>query len=117
MHAFKYHFWMFQIKNKKLGCSFNEWKSNKIKNDNHDYAIIADCRFPNEVDAVKSSGGYVIKLTLNPHHSTHLSEVSLDPDKYSPENFDLIINNDDMSLSNKNEAIIRFLQDKGMILS
>ncbi len=35
MHAFKYHFWMFQIKHKKLGCSFNEWKSNKIKNDNN----------------------------------------------------------------------------------
>ncbi len=31
VHAFKYHFWMFQIKNRKLGCSFDEWKSNKIK--------------------------------------------------------------------------------------
>jgi hypothetical protein len=89
---------------------------NKIKNENYDFAIIADCRFPNEVDAVRSANGYVIKLTLNPHNSTHLSEVSLDPDKYSPDNFDLIINNDDMSLSNKNDAIIRFLQDKGMIL-
>ncbi|MCF6764921.1 hypothetical protein L3V82_03975 [Thiotrichales bacterium 19S3-7] len=24
-HAFKYHFWVFQIKTKKLGCSFGEW--------------------------------------------------------------------------------------------
>ncbi len=23
--AFRYHFWYFQIKNKKLGCSFREW--------------------------------------------------------------------------------------------
>lgn len=89
---------------------------NKIKNENYDFAIIADCRFPNEVDAVKSANGYVIKLTLNPHNSTHLSEVSLDPDKYNSDNFDLIINNDDMSLSNKNDSIVKFLQNKGMIL-
>lgn len=30
LHAFKYHFWMFQIKHKKLGCTFNEWKSGKV---------------------------------------------------------------------------------------
>ena len=29
--AFKNHFWMFQIKNRKLGCSFSEWCSGKIK--------------------------------------------------------------------------------------
>lgn len=23
--AFRYHFWYFQIKNRRLGCSFNEW--------------------------------------------------------------------------------------------
>lgn len=23
--AFRYHFWYFQIKNRKLGCTFNEW--------------------------------------------------------------------------------------------
>lgn len=23
--AFRYHFWYFQIKHKKLGCTFNEW--------------------------------------------------------------------------------------------
>lgn len=34
LHAFKYHFWMFQIKHRKLGCTLDEWKSNKIKN-NH----------------------------------------------------------------------------------
>lgn len=24
-HAFKYHFWIFQIKHKKLGCSLKDW--------------------------------------------------------------------------------------------
>ena len=24
-HAFKYHFWIFQLKNRKLGCSLKDW--------------------------------------------------------------------------------------------
>lgn len=24
-HAFRYHFWIYQIKNRKLGCSIREW--------------------------------------------------------------------------------------------
>lgn len=36
IHAFKYHFWMFQIKNKKLGCSLNEWRSGKTNNNKKD---------------------------------------------------------------------------------
>lgn len=28
--AFRYHFWHFQIKHRKLGCTFSEWKSGKI---------------------------------------------------------------------------------------
>jgi intracellular multiplication protein IcmV len=27
--AFRYHFWLFQIRNKKLGCSFREWLMDK----------------------------------------------------------------------------------------
>lgn len=35
VQAFKYNFWMFQIKNKKLGCSFDEWRSGGFKNNNN----------------------------------------------------------------------------------
>lgn len=28
--AFKFHFWYFQIKHRKLGCTFQEWKKGKI---------------------------------------------------------------------------------------
>jgi intracellular multiplication protein IcmV len=31
--AFRYHFWYFQIKQKKLGCSFREWFSQGILGD------------------------------------------------------------------------------------
>jgi intracellular multiplication protein IcmV len=30
-HAFRAHFWAFQIKHRKLGCSFSEWFNGKIK--------------------------------------------------------------------------------------
>ena len=29
-NAFRYHFWMFQIKHKKLGCTFKEWYHSSI---------------------------------------------------------------------------------------
>lgn len=36
LHAFKYHFWMFQIKHHKLGCTFSEYHSGNIKTKNTD---------------------------------------------------------------------------------
>ena len=30
--AFRYHFWLFQIKHRKLGCSLQEWWHSKIDN-------------------------------------------------------------------------------------
>ena len=34
--AFRYHFWMFQIKQRKLGCSVREWWNSQIDNSNKD---------------------------------------------------------------------------------
>lgn len=78
-------------------------------------AIIADCRFPNEVDAIKNVGGIVIKLTRNPHNSNHASERALDPDQYDQFNFDLIIENHDISITDQNKIIFDFLQFKGIL--
>lgn len=30
-YAFRYHFWYFQIKNRRLGCTFKDWWQSKIK--------------------------------------------------------------------------------------
>ena len=38
----------------------------KIDLEKPDLAVIADCRFPNEVDAIQKAGGLVIKLNRNP---------------------------------------------------
>lgn len=62
-----------------------------------DYAIITDVRFPNEVEAIKSRGGIVIRLEGDPSRKRdtdkrdqqHPSETSLDGCK----DFDVIIQN------------------------
>lgn len=89
----------------------------RINQENLDMAIIADCRFPNEVNAIKKAGGMVVKLTRNPHNSYHASEIALDPDQYNQNNFDLIIDNANLSIGQQSDKIIEFLQHKGMILS
>lgn len=89
---------------------------NKIHLEKPSLAIIADCRFPNEVEAVKKSGGLVIKLTRNLYNSDHSSEKALDPDNYSPDNFDLVIDNATLSIPQQNQMILSFLKDKRVFI-
>ena len=86
----------------------------RIKKENLDLAIIADCRFPNEVESIKNAGGYVIRLDLDPFGAQSNSESALDKDAYDWNNFDLVIQNTGMTLDKKNNAILRFLSDKGI---
>lgn len=88
---------------------------NKIKNESPDLAIIADCRFPNEVKAVKDAGGIVIRLTRNPFNSDHSSETALDFKNYDYRNFDLVLVNHRMSIDQQNFALVKFLYKKGII--
>ena len=87
---------------------------NKIKRENPQLAIIADCRFPNEVDAVKCAGGVVIKLTRNLYNSDHDSEVALDSDRYDQSNFDLIVDNRNLGIREQNQLVYNFLKNQGV---
>jgi hypothetical protein len=87
----------------------------QIQSDKYPLALIADCRFPNEVDAVKSVGGIVIKLNRNLYNSVHASETALDQDKYDQSNFDLVIENHTMGLVDKNAIILDFIKSKGIL--
>lgn len=87
---------------------------NKIKLENIKLALIADCRFPNEVNAVKKAGGIVIKLNRNPFNSDHDSETALDINKYDYSNFDLVIPNDQMTMNEQNSIVHNFLVKKGI---
>jgi len=88
---------------------------NKIQRDNLDLAIIPDCRFPNEVDTILKYGGYVIRLDLDPFNAKSNSESALDKNNYFWSNFSCIIHNSGMTINQKNEAILRFLSDKGIL--
>jgi hypothetical protein len=84
---------------------------NKIIRDKPDLAVITDCRFPNEVDSIKQSGGKVIRLTRNPFQSDHLSETVLDKDNYDWSNFDYVVENSDVSLLDQFTQIKKLLEE------
>lgn len=90
---------------------------NKIEKEKTKYnlALIADCRFPNEVDAVKNAGGMVIKLTRNIYNSNHDSETALDYNKYDHSNFDLVIDNAHIGIGEQNKLLYNFLSSKGIL--
>ena len=85
----------------------------RIQQDNPLVALIGDCRFPNEVEAVKKAGGTVIKLTRNLYNSDHESETALDPKNYDPSNFDLVVDNQNMTIEEQWRIVISYiLQNK-----
>lgn len=88
---------------------------NKIMAEQPSVAIIADCRFPNEVTAIKNAGGIVIKLMRNPYNSDHESEIALDQNNYDYSNFDLVIHNDSITIPEQIQTIIQFLTNKGIL--
>lgn len=87
----------------------------KIQKEQPKLAIIADCRFPNEVEAVKNAGGIVIKLTRNPYNSNHTSETALDEINYPTNNFDLVVYNEDINILQQNQIILNFLKKKKVL--
>lgn len=87
----------------------------KIQDENLPLALIADCRFPNEVEAVRNAGGLVVKLHRNIYNSSHESEIALDEDRYDHGNFDMIIDNSNLSIADKNKLIYDFLKAKRVL--
>lgn len=87
----------------------------KIKKEKPDFAIIPDCRFPNEVEVILQNNGYVIRLNRDPFSSKSNSERALDKDKYDWNNFSCVIHNQDMEIAEKNQYIYSFVKDKGIL--
>ena len=65
--------------------------------------IIADVRSKNEIAKIFGAGGFVIRLTRDPEHRDTQIERQLDQSEYNWENFDVIIDNKDMTLEEKNQ--------------
>lgn len=87
----------------------------EIQNEALPLALIADCRFPNEVEAVKNAGGIVIKLNRDLYKSDHASETALDRKNYDELNFDGVIQSQYMDIEAKNETLLRILTQKGIL--
>jgi len=87
----------------------------KIQKDNPDVALIGDCRFPNEVEAVQNAGGIVIKLERSLFYSDHASETALNKEHYNQDIFDYTINNQHIELDTKNEIILKFLKKEHIL--
>jgi hypothetical protein len=60
---------------------------NKIKAEKSGVAVVADVRFPNEVDAILEAGGEVIKLQRAPLKDDHSSETALDKENFDQDKF------------------------------
>ncbi len=87
----------------------------KIKSENIDIALVADCRFPNEVEAIQNSGGLVIRLTKDPFKSNSESESALDQCFFDWSKFDFVLDNTSMTIEEKNDTIQKFLNNKGIL--
>lgn len=76
------------------------------------YGFIADVRFPNEVKAIHDRGGKVYRFTRNiDPNDTHKSETELD----NYEGWDGVINNQELSLEQKNKAVLQVLMNDGVL--
>lgn len=75
-----------------------------------DYAIIADCRFPDEVAAVQAAGGRVIRLTRGMDADAHESERALDPDRFDWSRFGAVIANANMNKAEQRAELLTILK-------
>ena len=75
------------------------------------FIVIADCRFPHEIEYAKSLGAKVVRLTRNPKGGSHFAETALD----DYVGFDHIIDNTDMTQEEKGVELINYLRSIGWI--
>jgi hypothetical protein len=81
----------------------------RIEKDSPFLALVADCRFPNEVECIKNAGGVVVKLERNVYNSNHASETALDHTYFSIDNFDLVIDNTNKTVQETLNELDNFL--------
>ena len=77
----------------------------QIENDQSEIAVIGDCRFASEVEAIRKANGKVIRLTRKFADDKHESETALDG--YT--DFDAVIDNANMSISETNSKVLELL--------
>ena len=74
-------------------------------------AVVDDCRFPNEADAIQKAGGKVIRLTRSNHKDSHRSESALD----DWDNFDAVIDNRELNVEESSKRLLEILDSWGWL--
>jgi len=100
------------IVRRKFGNVWAKATIRKIKKANYQFNVIADCRFPNEIETVLDEPkGYVIRLTRDPFggEDQHESETVLDDFDWNRERC-FIIDNSEMSIDEQNIAIVELIE-------
>jgi len=82
-----------------------------IAEQNSEFSIITDVRFPEEIAAIRAAGGKVVRLTRNKFNSDAAAEIALD----NFTDFDEVIDNSDMTIEQQNKAIFDILVGWGWI--
>ena len=84
----------------------------QIKDENPNLALIGDCRFKNEIDAVHEAGGKVVYFTRNSESSDrHDSEKA---SEYK-DHYDCIIDNTNTSVEEQNKLVLEQIQAWGIL--
>jgi hypothetical protein len=84
---------------------------NDIKLEQPAVAIIDDCRFLNEIEAVKSVGGKVLGLNRSVYEDNHSSEKI----KEHWDKMDAVINNDKMNIDEMCKAVMSNIEEWGWL--
>jgi len=83
----------------------------KIQQEGTELAIIADVRYPNEVDAINKAGGKVVRLERDIYDDQHASETALDPDNFDQSKFWRTINNQDVAIKDLAQSVKKILKE------
>ena len=91
-----------------------EWWKLHIQDFDQDdqFFIVSDVRFPNEVKAIQDMGGIVIRLTRNPVNSDDETETALDgfvdgDNRVGEKYFDYVISNHALTINQTNEICLK----------
>lgn len=84
---------------------------NQIEAESPEIAVISDCRFENEADAIKNAGGFVVYLTRTiSQGDSHSSENGFSENYW----FDFVIDNHNMTIDEANNVLLDWLVEKGI---
>lgn len=104
-------YWGTEIFRKQYNQVWADACIRKIRKSQCKLAVITDCRFPNELEAVQNAGGKVIRLTRNVFpNDKHPSETALDAEVFDHSRFDAVLDNAELELTEQCEELYGLLR-------